>query len=161
MFKVYNWNQVRFWEDVWADSSSLATSFPDFFSFSSKKGLSIAEFWDTEASTWNLGLCRNLFDKELNSWVSFTENVEGVMLGQGRDRLWWKIDKSGVFSIESAFLALTSPSHRLESSSFNQIWHFKVPKKASPFSSFSFLLLYVYEWCRIFEPSFCSLLISI
>lgn len=137
-FKVSMRNRVRFWEDTLVDPLPLSISFLEFYALSSIKGKSIADCWRSEVLTWDLSLRRNLFDRELDRWSSFTEKLDGVVLGQGRDVLWWKADRSRVFSEKSAFLVLTTLSPRMQSSTSNLIWNFRVPKKVKVFMWFLF-----------------------
>lgn len=89
---------------------------------------------------WDLAFKRNLFERNIErGGLLFAEKLYGLLLGQGLDRLWWKVDTTGVFSANSAFLALTSPSPRMKSSTANQIWNFRVPKKVKVFLLVVFL----------------------
>ncbi|XP_022148421.1 uncharacterized protein LOC111017071 [Momordica charantia] len=65
---------------------------------------------------------------EMSRWANFTEQIEGTAIGNGRDILWWKADPSGRFTVNSAFMALTSPSSKLNSATENLIRNFRVPK---------------------------------
>lgn len=132
-YKVSSGNRVRFWEDNWADSAPLASLFPDFYSMSNMKGRSIAECWKADSLTWDLAFRRNLFERELERWALFTEKLDGVVLGQGLDKLWWKMDSNGVFSTNSACFAMTSPSPKMSASTSNQIWNFRVLKQVKVF----------------------------
>lgn len=78
---------------------------------------------------------RNLFEREVDRWAALTKKLDGVILGQGKDRIWWKADSKGVFSVKSALLAITTPSHTLNTATTSLIWNwnFRVPKKVEAF----------------------------
>lgn len=72
-YKVSLGESVRFWEDTWIDSFPLSTSFPELYGISNKKGKKIRDCWLSEAGTWDLGMRRNLFEREVDSWAVLTQ----------------------------------------------------------------------------------------
>lgn len=58
--------------------------------------------------TWNLGIRRGVFERELQAWIRMTENLEGLRLGQEADIIICSLDSTEVFSTKSLFLRLGS-----------------------------------------------------
>lgn len=79
--------------------------------------------------TWNLGIRRRVFERELQAWIGLTDRLEGFRLGQEADRIVWSLNSTNEFSTKSLFLRLAASSPSLRCPLPKLIWKFKVPKK--------------------------------
>lgn len=66
-FKVGRREKVLFWEDCWISERPLKRIFPYMFRLSLVKRAKVQELWN--GSTWDLGLRRGLFDREIGEWI--------------------------------------------------------------------------------------------
>lgn len=69
-FYILWWETVdesSVWEDKWCGAEPLTTKFPDIYSIIIKKDVSIVDCWVNDQQTWDLGIRRPLFDRELQS----------------------------------------------------------------------------------------------
>lgn len=82
---------------------------------------------------WDLGLRRGLFDREMESWLGLIWVLDVVRLGEGEDKVYWRLGKGGAFSSKSALLKLSDAPLSLKSSLIAAIWNFEIPKKVKVF----------------------------
>lgn len=99
-FKAQNGVKIRFCFDKWIGDDTLQASFPDIYNTSLKKEVSIADCWHENSRDWDLGLCRGLFDREMESWVGLIPLLDVVRLGEGDDKVYWSLGKGGAFATE-------------------------------------------------------------
>lgn len=64
-FKAGKGQRISFWKDKWQGVSSLKEDFPDIFSLSLKQNAMVAECCDEVQGTWNLGIRRGVFEREV------------------------------------------------------------------------------------------------
>ncbi|XP_028097917.1 uncharacterized protein LOC114297657 [Camellia sinensis] len=78
--RVGNGEKVKFWEDVWAGSSSLAEFYPLLYSVSQSHYVSVASVAGSLVAlfSWNFNFCRNLHDREVPELVSLLSRLENV-----------------------------------------------------------------------------------
>lgn len=108
-FKTLNGRRERFWEDASVETSSLSSLFPELYGLSSRKGCSIADCQVENSNTGDFGLRRNLFDRQIPRWISLTEKLDLMQIGQGKEKIWWQADSGRTFSVKSAFSLLFKP----------------------------------------------------
>ena len=61
-FLLGNGRRINTWKENWCGTEYLAIKFPDIYSITIKKGVSIADCWDCEHQAWDLGIRRPLFN---------------------------------------------------------------------------------------------------
>lgn len=55
-FNVGNGTRISFWMDKWLGESYFKDDFLDIFNISLKQNATVADCWDEEEITWNLGI---------------------------------------------------------------------------------------------------------
>lgn len=80
-----------------------------------------------------LGLHRGLFDREVSSWVAFTQRIERCKVGVGQDRLNWNFDTRDSFTCKFYFLESFPSSSSFQAPLIKAIWNFKIPRKVKFF----------------------------
>lgn len=138
-FQAICGKSIRFWEDVWCDRDPLKDSFLDLYLISSKKDTSIHDCWDNSNQTWNLGIRRGLFDRELSSWADLIEKLDSVQLGSDMYKIIWQLDGLGVYTTKSVVQKLSNISPKMNSTITTLIWKHRSPKKVK-----------VYLWSLVF-----------
>lgn len=68
--------ETDFGKDAMALEDPLSALFPEFCASSAKKAVVIAYYWNSSSETWDLGIRRRLFDREVPRWAEFTERLE-------------------------------------------------------------------------------------
>ncbi|XP_057734391.1 uncharacterized protein LOC130949772 [Arachis stenosperma] len=135
---VGNGRTTRFWEDGWLAGGVLKELFPRLFSVSSLIG--DCGFWDGLEWIWSFQWRRALFQWELELLNQLHEILRPVKLTTEReDRVVWKFDKTGIFSINSFVQVMQEAAPPREITSYNftsAIWRGFVPPRIELFSWF-------------------------
>ena len=79
--------------------------FPSLYSLAGTKRAMVVDVWDTtsEEGTWNLRFARSFNDWEMDKVQNFINLVNKKTNQMLKDRLLWKGDKNGIFSIKASF----------------------------------------------------------
>ena len=83
--------------------------FPSLYALAGSKRVMVAEVWDTirGKGTWNPRFTRSFNDWEMDKVQNFINLINRKKINQlERDRLLWKGDKNGIFSIKTNFKLL-------------------------------------------------------
>ena len=132
-------SRIRFWEDVWCNDVALCNRFADLYRISRARNSSIADMFVAQLGSthygWDLQLCRNLHDRELDSLANITTLLDTVHLsGHMTENRIWVSDNSGGFSYKSAFTTLQQDDGFLEFHFFKFIWKSCVPVRVKCFA---------------------------
>ena len=138
-FRVGNGSRIRFWEDVWCNDVALCNRFADLYRISRARNSSIADMFVPQLGSthcgWDLQFCRNLHDRELDSFANITSLLDTIHLrGHMKDSRIWIPDNSGGFSCKSAFTAIQQDDAFLEFRFFKLIWKSCVPVRVKFFA---------------------------
>ncbi|KAI3944657.1 hypothetical protein MKW98_021115, partial [Papaver atlanticum] len=135
-FKLGKGDTVRLWEDKWGAQGTLESLCPNLYRITTSKQISVLHARTVEGSsvTWNLGIAHNrLYDAEIAELVNIFPLLDLIFLDPDQeDDLVWVGDKSGKFSVKSAYnlqvaqdqLVLASPDFPCK-----QIWSRRWPPK--------------------------------
>ena len=136
--KVGNGVKTRFWEDVWVGSMSFASLFPRLYRVSLNSNSNIASLvsWDSENYySWNLLLCRDLNDSEIENFLGLMNLVGNCVFSRSsEDSRVWVGDKSGIFSSKSFFELLISSPNDQSFVPYNKVWKIGIPPKVKVFA---------------------------
>jgi hypothetical protein len=88
----YKWNvgdvsRVRFWEDLWIGSSSLAIQYWELYCIVNEQNRSIAELWDEVNLKCTFRRCVNM--RLLSLWEELLGLVSTIELSDEEDALIW------------------------------------------------------------------------
>ncbi|KAJ4760681.1 RNA-directed DNA polymerase (reverse transcriptase)-related family protein [Rhynchospora pubera] len=125
---------ILFWQHNWA-SQILQFSFPDLYSFALDKFISLHFFCS------NLQDVYSLFSPLLSTSLVAVHQLSSLLLTvaptisnlshAGLDEVFWKLDKSGVFSTSSIYNLITS--HPCHVSPLRKIWKMRIPPRFKVF----------------------------
>lgn len=106
--------------------------FPSFPScWSTKKEYLIENWWNSDNQGWDLGLRRNLFDREVEIWTRLKNKFDIV-----RPR---NLEASGFLSCKSIYLKLNNRGPRISLPMIKLVWGGKT-KESAVFSFVSYIL---------------------
>ena len=133
-WKAGDGSRVKLWEDVWLQSSSLKSMFPRLYSLSLDQGKTVGEVGTWEEGRWRF---QPTWRRERFEWESKMEEELLAILGTGNlcqeihDRLVWREDPKGAFSVKSVYQTLTKQitTGSLESV-YGVLWQAKAMRKA-------------------------------
>jgi hypothetical protein len=100
----YRWNvgrgdKVRFWEDLWIGTSSIAIQYWELYCLVNEHNKSIADMWD--GVNLKCTFCRCVDVRLLLMWEELVNLVSTVDLFSDEDALIWQYQSSGVYSSQS------------------------------------------------------------
>jgi hypothetical protein len=85
--------KIRFWEDTWIGSSSLAIQFWLIYKIINEHEKSIAELWD--GSTLKCTFRRNVSETLYQSWLEIMELAFTIPLTDDEDEMVWQFTSRG------------------------------------------------------------------
>ncbi|WVZ50554.1 hypothetical protein U9M48_001796 [Paspalum notatum var. saurae] len=100
-WKIGDGKRVKFWEDNWLGTSSLATQFWDLYVLVNKKSGTVAELWDGE--NLKCTFRRTVSEEMFNSWLEVVQLATTIVLTQDEDSLIWQFTSSRVYSSQSLY----------------------------------------------------------
>ena len=95
------WKRVRFWEDVWVGTSSLAIQFWDLYMIVNEKSTSIADLWD--GNTLNCTFRRCVDRRLADQWDLVVQLASTIEFKEEDDEMVWVFSSSGKYSSQSLY----------------------------------------------------------
>ena len=136
MVLIGNGKRTAFWHDILLANQCLANRFPTLYRLSNDKDASIDKMgiWDGFDWIWLFSWSRPLRGRNIGLLEQLYVVLSTVHLdNEAEDRLIWKDNKSGRFSVKS-LCGLLSPTHYSTNGfSFAGIWKGVVPPKVEIF----------------------------
>lgn len=129
-WKVGRGNRIKFWEDRWAGDGSLMSRIPRIFNIAQYKSLTVGESYQfiNGRAVWAINVQRNMNNWEVAEYDGLLQALEVHRVSTSDDRIVWKLENNGTFSVSSYYKHLC---HRdaAGSSDFlaKLIWRTKVP----------------------------------
>ena len=92
---VYRWvvgdgKKIRFWADIWFETSPLSVQFWPLYSICHQHFVSLAEVWDNNEI--KLTFRRNFSDIMMEGWLQLVEIVHNIVLSDESDALIWQYE---------------------------------------------------------------------
>jgi hypothetical protein len=130
-FKIGDGSEVRFWEDVWLGTTSLAARYPMLYHIVQYKDVTVA---NVLANTpVNIRFRRVLSGNKWSAWLRLCQEIMVVQLSDEQDRFLWNLTSSRSFSVKSMyedFMNGHTPFLR------QYLWKMKIPLKIKIFMWF-------------------------
>jgi hypothetical protein len=133
-FKVGNGAFLSFWQDHWCGDTPLMVRFPKLYRLASHPEASVQDLmiFDGTNHHWDVNFIQLVHDWELESIADFLDVIYSVVPRQGEiDNICWNPSSNKVFSVNSYYKVLTSPTHR--SFPWKRVWKSLVPLKVNFF----------------------------
>lgn len=127
--KIGNGRNIKFWEDNWLGSSSLAIQFWDIYVLVNEKTSSIADLWDGHnlKCTFRRTVDESLYRK----WLEIVQLASTIELNDDDDTMIWKFNSNGIYSSQSLYRIINFrgivPVH------VPSIWSLKIPPRVQFF----------------------------
>lgn len=103
MWKVGNGKKIKFWEDLWFGSATLATQIWDLYTISNDQGITISYAWGGVDISLKLALEDVSTLRCPRVWYDLISITSSVNLTEEEDTLIWKHESKGVYSASSLY----------------------------------------------------------
>jgi hypothetical protein len=100
-WKIGNWCNVRFWEDAWLGSSSLAIQYWEIYVIINEHNKTIADIWD--GSNLKCTFRRCVDARLYNMWEELVSIASSICLSDSEDEMVWQFHSSGLYSSHSLY----------------------------------------------------------
>jgi hypothetical protein len=127
-YHVNDGQRTLFWLDIWHGDRALKDQFPRLYSIALNQGCSVSQVC---GGSTQMGFRRALDVDALQEWHSLREIIENAVLSKGQDRISWKLEQSGKFSVNSMYRKLSAGASIAH---FKDVWAAKIPLKVRIFS---------------------------
>jgi hypothetical protein len=97
-FEIGNGENARFWEDRWVNDRALKDDFPRSYNLCFDKNKSVKYMFDKGLG--NVNFRRTLYGDSLEQWEHIKDSRSGVVLSGDRDRIFWTLDKKGIYTVK-------------------------------------------------------------
>jgi len=134
---VGNGRNTRFWVDGWLGGVAFSVRFSRLYDLSLDREVSVSDMfqgeWGIDGEAWRWR--RRLFVWEEEMLGDLTLLLQNVILQVHKDDKWmWILESSNVFSVKSAYNALTSQPPIELPVTASSLWHKDVPLKVVLFA---------------------------
>jgi hypothetical protein len=103
-WKVGNGKKIRFWEDVWIGSSSLAIQYWEIYCIVNEQNHTIAEIWDGTHLKCSFRRC---VDRRLYQlWEELVSIADALVLTEDEDEPVWQFSSNGIYSYQSLYAVI-------------------------------------------------------
>ncbi|TVU34487.1 hypothetical protein EJB05_16322, partial [Eragrostis curvula] len=114
-WKVGNGKRIRFWEDWWFGTSSLAIQFWELYVIVNEQNSSIDDVWD--GSNLKLTFRRTVNEKGMMAWNDLLAVASSIDLGQEDDYVTWALEASGKYTVQSLYSVVSFRGKDMEQDS--------------------------------------------
>lgn len=124
-WKIGDGKKVKFWEDNWLGSTSLAIQYWEVYVLVQEKAGTVAELWDGVdlKCTFRRGFDQRLF----NLWLEIVQLASTIVFTEDEDASIWQFNSSGIYSSQSLYKIINfrgiTPIH------VPAVWHLKIPPR--------------------------------
>lgn len=122
-------SELKFWLDIWHNNSTLATQYPELYDICSNPNILLKEVIQSQGESVSF---KRQFDEIMHTeWGDILQFISSMSFTHASDKLAWKWEMSGVFSVKSLYRFLNfggvKVSHAL------LWWQIPVPHKIKVF----------------------------
>jgi hypothetical protein len=130
----YKWEvgdrrKVRFWEDQWFGSCSLAIQYWKIYSIINEQGCSIKEAWGGMALRFTFR--RTVNNRLMNQWYELEQIASSINFTDEPDSVIWQLNSIGRYSVQSLYAVVNDRGVRQVFTPV--VWKIKVPPRIHVF----------------------------
>jgi hypothetical protein len=103
---VGNGRRIRFWENCWFCSCSLAIQYWNLYSIVNEQRKLISEIWDGKNLRFTFR--RTVTQQIMGQWYELLEIASSIRLGEEEDAIIWLYNSSGVYSVQSMYAIMNN-----------------------------------------------------
>jgi len=125
MWKIGNGQKVKFWEDNWLGSSSLAIQFWKLYEIVNEKSHTVCELWD--GTNLRCSFRRTVSEQLMNDWNEVVQLASTITFSFEEDTMIWRFSSNGIYSSQSLYKIINfrgvMPVH------ISAVWSLKIPPR--------------------------------
>jgi hypothetical protein len=103
-WKIGNGKKIRFWEDQWSGTCSLAIQFWKLYAIVSEQGRTVEEAWD--GLNFKFTFRRTVNREVMKLWEEVKQIASSIQLKDEEDSIIWQFNSSGKYSVQSLYAVL-------------------------------------------------------
>jgi hypothetical protein len=103
-WKIGNGKRIRFWEDLWFGSCSLAIQFWDIYTIINEQGCSVNEAWDGFHLKFTFK--RIVDSRTMKFWYEVLQIAICIVFSEEEDAIIWQFISSGRYSVQSLYAVI-------------------------------------------------------
>jgi hypothetical protein len=124
-WKVGNGRSIKFWEDHWFGSCSLAIQYWELYFLVNEQNRSIADLWDGSSLKVTFRRC---FDHNLMlQWFEIQQIAQTISFDGTKDSLIWNWEANGIYSVKSMYAVINFGG--IKPVNIHCVWKIKIPPK--------------------------------
>lgn len=100
-WKIGDGKNVKFWEDNWLGSSSLAIQFWDIYTIVNEQGKTVQELWD--GNELRCTFRRTVTQTQLHLWDEIVQLASTISYNGEQDEMIWTFNSNGQYSSQSLY----------------------------------------------------------
>jgi hypothetical protein len=128
-WKIGDGKRVKFWEDNWLGTSSLAIQFWDLYVILNENNKIVHDLWD--GTNLKCSFRRTVDESLMRTWEEVTQLASTIVFSEGQDEMIWTFSSNGVYSSRSLYKIVNfrgiMPIHT------PAVWSLKVPPRVHGF----------------------------
>jgi hypothetical protein len=102
----YRWyigdgRRVRFWEDVWFGTCSLATQYWNIYSIINEQGKTVRDVWDRVNLRFTFR--RTISSDVMAQWLEVLQIAESLVFSDAEDAIIWQYSSSGKYAVQTLY----------------------------------------------------------
>jgi hypothetical protein len=122
---IGNGEMVRYWEDHWFGSCSLAIQFWEIYSIINEKGITVKEAWDGTHIRFTFR--RTVTQRLWNQWLELVQISGSIQFTEANDSIIWQFNSSGRYSVQSLYAVVSD--RRVRQVFTPVVWKLHVPSR--------------------------------
>jgi hypothetical protein len=128
-WKVGDGKKIKFWEDHWFGTCSLAIQYLDVYVLVNEQNKTIAELWDGETL---IVTSRRCFHYELMvHWFEILHIAQSIHINNESDALIWMWEANGIYTVKSMYAVVNFRG--IKTVDIHGVWKIKIPPKIHVF----------------------------
>jgi hypothetical protein len=128
-WKIGNGKSVRFWEDIWLGSSSLAIQYWEIYYLVNEQNKSVEELWDGQNLKCTFPRCVDI--RLYNLWEEVVSLASSINFSGADDEMVWQHNSSGMYSSQSLYSIINFRGMTLVY--LSDVWKLLVPPRIHSF----------------------------
>jgi hypothetical protein len=128
-WRVGDGKKIKFWEDNWLGTSSLAIQFWDLYIIVNEKTSTIAELWD--GHNLKCTFKRTVKERLGRDWLEIVQLASTISFSEEEDALIWSFTSNGVCTSQSLYRVINFRGVKPDYTP--SVWALKIPPRVQFF----------------------------